>query len=193
MSGLISQWPSSEPPHGPLSSDLEQRAIGQIPPVRPRMQSPHAAQRSAHIPCSRGSPRNLVFNPGTTQVLGKCSAIACTPIPQPNESTTSASFTCSAIASRYSHSHWRWTVTSVTFFEAPSSLDAMRRDEDNMAASREPPAKHTVTHVPQPITSTFLAFPTRDLISSKVFCSATIIAHTPLIGFGPRPVTVSVM
>ena len=33
-SSLISHFPSRVPPHGPLRRDLEQRAMGQMPPVR---------------------------------------------------------------------------------------------------------------------------------------------------------------
>ncbi|MCJ7733627.1 MAG: hydrogenase iron-sulfur subunit, partial [Anaerolineales bacterium] len=47
-----SQWPPSDPPQGPFSRDFEQRAMGQIPPVKPSMQSPQAAQRSSQMPCS---------------------------------------------------------------------------------------------------------------------------------------------
>ena len=39
-SGLISHFPFVEPPQGPFKRRLEQRAIGQIPPVSPSMQSP---------------------------------------------------------------------------------------------------------------------------------------------------------
>ena len=39
--------------------------------------------------------------------------------------------------------------------------------------------QQTVTQVPQPKTSTFSAVPTRDLISSSIFCSATIMLFAP--------------
>jgi hypothetical protein len=55
-------------------------------------------------------------------------------------------------------------------------LDDILNDEDMMAASREPPAKQTVTQVPQPTTSTLFALPINDFISSNDFCSATIIS-----------------
>ena len=51
----------------------------------------------------------------------------------------------------------------------------MRSDEAVMAASRAPPAKHTVTQVPQPTTSTFCASVTSVLISARGFCSAMIM------------------
>ena len=56
---LTSHFPSWEPPQGPLSSDLEQRAMGQMPPVRPRMQSPQAAQvvHQPKISCTLPMPR----------------------------------------------------------------------------------------------------------------------------------------
>src|SRR5512136_1365577 len=138
---LISHLPFEEPPQGPLRRDLLHLAMGQMPPVSPRMQSPQAAQRSAHTPCSTGRPRKLVFSPGTTIDLGKRSANVCTPMPQPSESTTSTSSIASLSGSMYSHSHWRCTVTSVTSFGLPSSLVAMRRDEDRICASFSPPAK----------------------------------------------------
>jgi hypothetical protein len=66
-------------------------------------------------------------------------------------------------------------LVSVMVLVAPSSLVDMRSEAARVSASRAPPAKQMVTHVPHPATSTFSASPTRSLISSNGFCSAMII------------------
>jgi hypothetical protein len=106
----------------------------------------------------------------------------------------------------YSHSHWRCTVTSATSFRC-RRLVAMRSDEAVMAASRAPPAKHTVTQVPQPPPALSRVGDQR-LDFCQGFCSATIMfglqsriavysllltTRFSLNGFGPNASTLSVI
>ena len=67
-----------------------------------------------------------------------------TPTPQAIESRASQRWTCSLISSKNSASHCRSMVFSST------SAPVMRNRGAKVATSRSPPARHTVTHVPQP-------------------------------------------
>src|SRR4030042_970300 len=87
VSRLISHFPCEEPPQGPFNNCLAQRAIGHIPAVFSRRQSPQAWQRSSHTPCATVSPMNLVFTPGNICFAGKWRASVCTPPPEEGDGT----------------------------------------------------------------------------------------------------------
>src|SRR3972149_1358757 len=110
--GSTSHLPLRYPPQGPLSRPLEQRGIGQIPPVRSSTHSPQPRQRSAHHPGSSVTPMNFVSSSGKTRRCGKVSASNCTPQPQPLEKTAPAASTSAASGKRNSLSHWRGTGAS---------------------------------------------------------------------------------
>src|SRR5512135_327346 len=57
----------------------------------------------------------------------------------------------------------------------------MRRLDERMPTSFSPPAKQTVTQVPQPTRSTLFAFSSLALISSNGFCSATIMLSSVIV------------
>ena len=69
-------------------------------------------------------------------------------------------------------------IISEMLSKRQAELVDMRSDEDRIWASFSPPAKQTVTHVPQPTTSTLLASPISVLSSARGFCSAVIMGYT---------------
>src|SRR4030043_1519107 len=112
MSLLASHLPFFVPAQGPLSIPLVHLVIGQIPAVSSNRQSPQAAHRSSQTPDSLVMPMKEVLTPGSTGSTGKCSAIACTPIPQPRDRITSEPTTFSGSSSRNSGSHCLFIVYS---------------------------------------------------------------------------------
>ena len=170
---VTSHLPSCEPPQGPFMRLLEQRTTGQMPPVRPRTQSPQATQRSSHTACSCGMPSMLVLTAGSTSLGANFSAMHWMPMPQAMLSTTGYSATFSAIMSRYSHSHWRMAAVCSHLSSRPSSLALMRSSLARISASFSPPVRHTATQVSQPATST-LSLPStqgEDLLEGLAFSS----------------------
>ena len=173
VSALISHLPPQEPPHGPLSSCLAQRAMGQMPPVMPSRQLPQAAQRSAHTPCSTGRPRTFVFRPGTTNgvgiVFGQGLHADAAAEREHDIGLMDQRRGCHRdIPTRTGAG----TVTSPTSLRCAVELGrhAQRRAQEFRLLS-SPPAKQTVTQVPQPTMSTRpgVAQPI-SLISSRSFC-----------------------
>jgi hypothetical protein len=74
---------------------------------------------------------------------------------QPSEQIASYSATWGAKASMKASSHCRSMVHSSTATSPrPMSFRDMRTAEPRIPASRSPPARHTVTHVPHPTSST---------------------------------------
>ena len=76
---------------GAVQRLLQQRTMGQTPPVSPMPQSPQAPQRSSHTACSCGMPSMLVLTAGKTSLGENFSAMLWMPMPQAMLSTTSAS------------------------------------------------------------------------------------------------------
>ena len=74
ISGFTSQLPPREPPQGPLSRLLAQRATGQMLPVKESMQSPQPWHFSRQMPGSSKAPKKVVFNAGKTGSDEKTSA-----------------------------------------------------------------------------------------------------------------------
>ncbi len=97
------------------------------------------------------------------------------PMPQAMLSTTGYSLTLSAMASRYSHSHWRMAAVCSTCTVRPSVWALMRSSLASISASFSPPVRHTATQVSQPATSTLSCPSTRARISSKGLRSAVIM------------------
>src|SRR5208283_5083068 len=140
------------------------------------MQLPHPAHSSVKTPACGTAPKNSVFIPGYTGILPILSDRKLTPTPHAVESTRSYVLTSSIRGSKNSGSQCLSIPACLTSIGTPSSAAFILIIEASISASLFPPAWQIATQVLQPKTSTLLNPLTISHISSKGFCSPTIIA-----------------
>src|SRR4030067_322827 len=101
------------------------------------------------------------------------------PAPHPNDRMAALRSAAGASSWMNSFSHCRSIVTCSISMGRPSNRRAMRRAYDMIPTSRSPPARHTVTHVPQPTNRTLSCPASTCLISGMGFRLSTLFSGSP--------------
>ena len=160
VSVLISHLPCDEPPQGPLSNCLAQRAIGHTPAVFSRMQFPQAWQRSSQMSVGYRFPHktgidtreNYCFRERVGQGFALRHRRKATEPPRHRHR-------CSVSSTANSGSHCRAGGVFHNFQRLSHFLRAIFRAEASKATSFSPPAWQTVTQAPHPESRIFRTVP----------------------------------
>jgi hypothetical protein len=149
-SGLISHLPPVDPPQGPLSRRLEQRAMGQMPPVIAQ----HAVAAALAALGPDALPLRGAHELGVHRRKNPFMLVA----PGHFLHAAAAGHGQNRIhlihlgdqSSTYSGSHCRSRVNSLISIVLPFFMKAICSAEARMPTSLRPPAAQTVTHSLQP-------------------------------------------